>query len=190
MSKHVLRRALSLLRHFWPQKCPNNDYFVFFCCFFASFYTELNFVIIIAQPIYMWYICYYIPLERYSQALSNESVPTVRGYDYKFLYLNYCYGTNRAVIWTLYLLKLCLTIPSARRGPIIHTLPLNNDSLIGNGQDIWIKVTFTRIDIDFVCVGIELQQESHLKEGNPSFPMIYNSPYIIKAATKIWSKEN
>ena len=39
---------------------------------------------------------------------------------------------------------------------ISNILHLNNDGLIENGQDIWIKASFTRIDIDFVCVGIEL----------------------------------
>ena len=129
-------RAFSLLRHFWHQKRPNNDYFAFFCCFFVAFYTELYFVIGIARPAHMYYVHYYIPLERYSRALSNEIVPTVRGYDYEFLYSNYFYLTNRAVIWTIYLLKVCLTILSVRRGPIIHIFPLNNDSLIENGQDI------------------------------------------------------
>ena len=71
----------------------------------------------------------------YSQALSSETVPTVGGYNYKFLYLNYCYFTNRAVIWTLYLLKVCWTIQSGRRGLITNILPLNNDRLSRNGQD-------------------------------------------------------
>ena len=156
MPECVLCRVFSLLHHFQHQKCPNNDYFVFFCCFFVGFYTELNFVVTIAWSVYMWYVCYYILLERYSWALSNEIGPMVSGYDYKFLYSNYSYFTNRAVIWTLYLLKLCWTVPSVRRTPIIHTFPLNNDSLIGNGQDLWIKASFTRIDIDFVCVGTAL----------------------------------
>ena len=149
-------RALSLLRHFWPQKRPNSDYFAFFCCFFVAFYTELNFVIGIARSVYMQYVHYYIPLERYSRALSNEIVSTVSGYDYEFLYSNYSYFTNRAVIWTLYLLKLCWTIPSVRRGPITNIYHSNNDGLIENGKDIRIEVSFTRIDIDFVCMGIKL----------------------------------
>ena len=136
MPERILGRALSLLRHFWHQKRPNSDYFAFFCCFFVAFYTELNFVIGIARSAYMQYVHYYIPLERYSRALSNETVPTVSGYDYEFLYSNYCYGTNRAVIWTLYLLKLCLTIKSDKKGPLTNIIYLNHVSLIKNGQDI------------------------------------------------------
>ena len=80
----------------------------------------------------------------------------MRGYDYEFLYSNYCYGTNRAVIWTLYLLKAYWTIQLGRIGLIADLLHLSNDGLIENGQEIWINVTSTRIDINYVCVGIEL----------------------------------
>ena len=156
MPKCVLCRVFSLLHHFQHQKCPNNDYFVFFCCFFVGFYTELNFVVTIAWSVYMWYVCYYIPLERYSWALSNENVPMVSSHDYEFLYSNYSYFTNRAVIWTLYLLKVSLTIQLGARYSIIHIFTFNNDSTIRNGQYIWIKASFTRIDIDLVCMGIEL----------------------------------
>ena len=128
--------ALSLLHHFWHQKRPNNDYFAFFCCFFVGFYTELNSVVTIAWSVYMQYVCYYIPLERYPQALSNGIVLTVSSYNYEFLYSNYSYFTNRAVIWTLYLLKVSLTIQLAGRCSIIHIFIFNNDSLITNGQDI------------------------------------------------------
>ena len=43
------------------------------------------------------------------------------------------------------------------KGPLAIWIHLNNVSLIKNGQDIWIKMIFTRIAIDFVCVGIELR---------------------------------
>ena len=38
-------------------------------------------------------------------------------------------------------------------------------------------------------MGISVREVSRLKEGDYSFPTVYNTPYVVKETAEIWAKE-
>ena len=64
---------------------------------------------------------------------------------------------------------------------LLYSTILNDTTCIGNGWDIWIESKESKESKKCLVakyVVMSLGQPSHWKEGNQSFPMVYNMLYI------------
>ena len=61
---------------------------------------------------------------------------------------------------------------------LLYSTILNDTTCIGNGWDIWIESKESKKCLVAKYVVISTEQQSHWKEGNQSFPMVYNMSYV------------